>query len=347
MAYSDQEHTSGEFEVSGDGAGSQLGDANETWEERFGPGPDDLESETDILGDPTAGTDVDFGQAAGVAGDRIDVVAASGWETVEQRDTTSGSTTDRDRTEDLKNEATQAASDAGDRARDVAGTAQREAGAVKDAALAAGADVADSVTQQAGNVAHEVGHQSRRLMDEGVAELQTQAGAGQQRLAELSRSFGSELQAMTSATENSGPITDLANNAQVLFDDAANWLERNEPADVLDSVRRYASRNPLTFLAISAGVGFVGARIVRGLQTKERAPQPARDVPSQYYGSQTAAISPVEDPAYAGGPRYGGQDRVQPSATPGVSMEPEGGTGFESQPFTAPAPTPYGGQRGL
>lgn len=258
-----------------------------------------------------------------------------------------GAESDSASSQDTKEQAKQTVSDAGDRARDVAGTAQQEADAVKDTALAAGSNVADSVTEQAGNVAQEVGHQSRRLMDEGMSELQTQAGAGQQRLAELSRSLGGELQAMTRNSDQSGPITDLAGNAQQWFDDTAGWLERNEPADVLDSVRSYASRNPWTFLAISAGVGFVGARIVRGLQTKDRAPQAASDVPSGYHGVRTGAISPTEDPAYEGGPQYGSHDRVQPGVTPGTYMAPEGGPGYEGQQAMPPPPTPYGGQRGL
>ncbi|MEO7586707.1 MAG: hypothetical protein ABIS84_01625 [Arachnia sp.] len=348
MAYSDQEPTSSGFGGSADGADAQLGDANKSWEERFGPGADvvsgsDLPFDSDLPIDSEFDADDGVDQPAGGFGDSVDVVSATGWETVEEPDQTSG----RDKAEDVKEQAKQTAADAGDRALDVVGTAQQEAGAVKDTALAAGSDVADSVTEQAGNVAHEVGHQSRRLMDEGISELQTQAGAGQQRLAELSRSLGGELQAMTRNSDQSGPITDLASNAQGLFDDAANWLERNEPADVLDSVRRYASRNPWTFLAISASVGFVGARIVRGLQSKDRTPQPARDVPLSYQGARPGAVGPAEDPAYAGGPRYGSQDRVQPSATPGTHLSPADGTGFEGQQATPDLPTPYGGQRGL
>lgn len=250
---------------------------------------------------------------------------------------------------DKKEQAKQAASKAGDRAKDVAGTAQDEAAAVKDKAVAAGSDVADTVTEQAGNVAGEVGQQSRRLLDEGKSELQSQAGAGQQRLAELSRSFGGELQSMTRNSDESGPITDLANSAQHVFDDAANWLERNEPSDVLDSVRRYASRNPWKFLAISAGVGFVGARIVRGLQKPDDGGQarPALDVPASYHGNQTAAISPVGDPAYAGGARYGAEGRVQPGATPGVAFSPTGDAGFGGGQGLPPMPDSDGGSRGL
>lgn len=179
-----------------------------------------------------------------------------------------------------KDAARRIASDAGDRAKDVTDNAKREAAEVADTAKAAGTDVADTAKREAGNVAHEAGQQSRRVLDEGISELKSQAGAGQQRLAEMARSYGSELQSMTKNSEQSGPVTDLASSAQRVFDDAANWLERTEPADVLDSVRRFASRNPWQFLAISAGVGFVGARIVRGLKSSaddQQQPAPVQD----------------------------------------------------------------------
>lgn len=355
MAYPDHEPTSGDTQRSQDGSGSRLGDANKAWEDSFDEGSET----TDDVGYETTG-DVSFPETSGVVhssdidadhvwapDDNVDEVEASGWDSVVQPGApASPASADA---EDVKDQAKEVLSDAGQRAGDVADTAQREAGEVKDAALSAASDVADSVTEQAGNVAEEVGHQSRRLMDEGMSELRTQAGAGQQRLAELSRALGGELQAMTRSSDQSGPITDLASNAQHLFDDAANWLERSEPSDVLDSVRRYASRNPWTFLAISAGVGFVGARIVRGLQSKDRAtqPAPALDVPSGSHGAQTEVLAPTEDPTYAGGARYGSQDRVQPSETPGTHVPPVTGSGFDTQQAWPPDAAPHGGMRGL
>ncbi len=257
--------------------------------------------------------------------------------------------TDADPAPSAADEVKQAAAAAGGRVTDVAGTAQEEAAAVKDTAVEAGSDLADSIAEQAGDVAQEVGHQSRRLMDEGMSELRSQAGVGQQRLAELSRSFGGELQAMHSNSDQSGPLTDLVGSAQQVFDDAANWLERNEPADVLDSVRRYAARNPWTFLAISAGVGFLGARVVRGLKKPEgtEPPRAALDVPAGYHGGHTAPIAPVEDPTYAGGPRYGSDTRVQPSATPATSFPPAGDARWGDTPGMPPVTDPDGGTRGL
>ncbi len=250
-----------------------------------------------------------------------------------------------------KDAAKRVASDAGDQAKDVAGSAKQEAGRVADAAKRAGGDVADTAKDEAGNVAHEAGKQSRRVLDEGMSELQSQAGAGQQRLAELARSFGSELQSMTHNTDQSGPVTDLASSAQHVFDNAANWLERTEPSDALDSVRRYASRNPWQFLAISAGVGFVGARIVRGLKSSQDEQQSRQAVGSRsdYRPEQTRSISGGTAPGTM--PRSGGYDAEgypgsAGTPAPGLGTEPDVGL---TPGFGVPAdPYPHlGGGRGV
>lgn len=246
-----------------------------------------------------------------------------------------------------KEQAKRVASDAGDRAKDVAGTAQQEAGAVKETAVSAGSDVADTATQEAGNVAHEVGQQSRRIMDEGVSELQSQASAGQHKVAELSRSLGGELQAMTNNTDQSGPMTDLASSAQRMLDDAATWLERSEPSDVLQSVRRYAARNPWQFLAISAGVGFVGARIYRGLQDSDDGTQPRPDSNREVGrgGVESHRTAPVSEQSFESGPsRAGETEAAETRATPFPPLGDAGPGGNRGQ---APSTNLPGGTRGL
>ena len=245
-----------------------------------------------------------------------------------------------------KDAAKRVASDAGDRAKDVAGTAKQEASDVADTAKSAGSDVADTAQREAGNVAKEAGKQSRRVLDEGLSELQSQAGAGQQRLAEMARSFGSELQSMTRNSDQSGPVTDLANNAQEVFDNAANWLERTEPSDVLVSVRRYASRNPWQFLAISAGVGFVGARIVRGLKSSQDHHQSQQGVGTgsnhqlEQTRSVTGGAAPGTMPRSAGYDDEGYPSQVGTTA-PGRSAEPDVGL---TPGVGMPAdPNPHGG----
>lgn len=170
-----------------------------------------------------------------------------------------------DDTTDSKEEAKRVASGAADRSREVADTAKQEASAVAETARAEGGHVIDSAKEEAGHVVDEAKFQTRRILDEGVGELKQQAEVGQRRLAEVVRSMSGELHSMTDSTDESGPVVEFAGRVQRFGDDAADWLEQNRPEEVLESVRRFAARRPWTFLAISAGVGFVGARLVRGL----------------------------------------------------------------------------------
>ncbi|SDY76724.1 hypothetical protein SAMN05428934_10462 [Tessaracoccus flavus] len=233
-----------------------------------------------------------------------------------------------------KDQAKEVASHTGDRAKDVAGTAAAEAGAVKDTATAAGAQVAETAKQQAGNVAAEAKFQTRRLVDESVAELKTQAGTGQHHLAELIRSLSGELQSMANGTNESGPMVDLVSRAERFGNDAASWLDSKQPDDVMAEVRRYAARNPWKFLAISAGVGFVGARLARGLQGAKADENDSRSNRDLTYvapehrpydptgASYPAGGQPTSTGAYPTTPVVGDQyAENSPTAHPGVGAE--------------------------
>lgn len=215
----------------------------------------------------------------------------------QDRASTSNSTTDQ-----VKDQAKNVASNAGERAADVAGTAKDEAAALKDHAMMVGSDVASSAKEQAGEVVSEVKTQGRRLIDEGMSELRNQAGNSQTKAADLLRGLTSDLHAMSNGQQidSNGTVSALVERARTLGDDAANWLENSSPEEMLDSVRRYAARNPFTFLAISAGVGFVGARLLRGLKgASEEAGAPAQ-FSTQSRRSQFASDYSLDGPAYTG-----------------------------------------------
>lgn len=171
-------------------------------------------------------------------------------------------------------QAKDVAANAGERAQDLAQTAKAEAADVKDTAVAVGSDVIDSAKQQAGEVVDEVKLNAQHLMEQGLTELKQQAGTGQNKLAEIVRSFTGELDSMVKAG-NDGPATQLVGQAHGIADQVAAWLENKGPEDVVADVRRYAARNPFAFMAIAAGVGFVGARVVRGIQAANEPQLPA------------------------------------------------------------------------
>lgn len=212
-----------------------------------------------------------------------------------------------------------AADAAQDRAKGVAEHARQEAGNVTETAKQAGQNVAETAKQQTSEVMSQARSQGRMLMDEGTRELRTQAGQGQQRLAEVVRSLSGELDELLQGTQQSGPVTELAENARSAGHRAADWLERNSPDDVLDSVRRYAARNPWTFMAICAGVGFVGARLARGMQGAKSDDRDRSDEQRYYSGGYQPGAS------YRGAteeypPRPYGQDQT----TYGQQQAPSG-----------------------
>ena len=199
-----------------------------------------------------------------------------------------------------------------ERAREVATSAQSEAQAVAETAKDSGGHVLDTAKQEAGQVVDEAKFQGRRLLDESLNEVRAQAGTGQHLVAELARSLSGELQSMSSAGNTDGMLSDYVGRAQRFTDEAATWLDSRQPEEVLDSVRRYAARNPWQFLAISAGVGFLGARLVRGLKGAASDEEQGR-ARLGYEGAYDRPLAtpgaPVMDPGYITTP-----DAVRPDS---------------------------------
>ena len=139
------------------------------------------------------------------------------------------------------------------------------AGDVKDSAVTAGQDVLASARAEGAQVVDEAKVQGRRLLDESVAEIRTQASTVQARLADTVQSLTDELRAM-SASDANGPMADLAHQGQEWGDRAAAWLRDNDLDQALTGVRRYAARNPWTFLALAGGAGLLVGRLARGLK---------------------------------------------------------------------------------
>lgn len=130
-------------------------------------------------------------------------------------------------------------------------------------------DSARSVAQTAGaevqNVAGEARSQVTSLYQQVRRDVTDQASNQQQRAAGGLHGLAGELNQMAEG-QDGGMATGLARQAAERIDGVAGWLENREPADLLDDLRRYARRNPGTFLAAAAVLGFVGGRLTRGLR---------------------------------------------------------------------------------
>jgi hypothetical protein len=195
-------------------------------------------------------------------------------------------------------------------------TAKGEATNVKDTAVGAAAGVKDVAKSEASNVASEAKYQARSLVDSTRSELRGQASNQQSALAGRLHGWASELGSMASKADESGPMSDLAQEASRKVGEFSHWLENHEPADLLEEVKRYARRRPVVFLAIAAAAGVLAGRVTRGAVAgktsvdSDRESTPARAYDGGAYDFESAAPSGTtygargyQDGDYA--PRYG------------------------------------------
>lgn len=191
---------------------------------------------------------------------------------------------------------------------DVKGRTTEQAGEVKDHALQEAADVKDHATGAAQDVAHTAGAEAksvardarrevRGLIDTGLNELNTQLGTGQNRLAGQLRDVVTELGDMADGSQRSGLATQAAHELSSRGQRLAGWLDTHEPRDALDEVRRYAARNPWTFLALAAGAGLLVGRFARGLRD-DNADDDTRGSQGAY--GARPAVAGHSDPSRAG-----------------------------------------------
>jgi hypothetical protein len=221
-------------------------------------------------------------------------------------------------------------------------TAKGEARQVADTALGSGKEVAETAKEEARNVAAETKEQAASLLATVRTEVTEQAGTQQGRIAEALHSLAKELGSMASSSPESGPLTDLAQQASRKGGELAHWLQEREPSDVLEEVRAYARRRPGTFLVLCGLAGVVAGRLTRSavatrteLDSKDDAgagaerAQPAGGYRTTEQGAHYA-VAPASEPA------------VDPYGARSTGVF--GGTVESSEPPTAtpPAATPYG-----
>lgn len=146
----------------------------------------------------------------------------------------------------------------------VAETARDQAGQLKETSAEAAREVAGTVKEKVSDVTSDVRSEARRLASQTRQELAGQAGQQKDRAATGLRSVSDELRGMAEHGQ-SGLGAQLARQGADFTDQAANFLQQHEPADLLDEVRQYARRRPGTFLLIAAAAGVVAGRLTRGL----------------------------------------------------------------------------------
>jgi hypothetical protein len=188
----------------------------------------------------------------------------------------------------------------------LAADAKAEAAAVTANAAEGGKQVAHEARAQAGQVADVTRRHVSELASQATSHLSQQAGVQQGRAATGMRGLADELAAMVAGSTQNGAATDLAHSAAQRLGEVADWLESRDPQEVLDDVRRYARRNPSTFLLLAAGAGLLAGRLTRGLKDASSTQAPASvaaDRPLGYttLSAQSGAMAyadPIDDPIH-------------------------------------------------
>lgn len=172
--------------------------------------------------------------------------------------------------------------------------AKDEAANVKDTAVDAGKNVASTAKDEAVNVATEAKDQAKGLLSSVTSQVQEQAGTQKQKLAETVHSFAKELGGMGSGSPQSGPITDLAQQAAGKVGEIGHFLENKEPREILDEVSAFARRRPGLFLVLCGAAGVLAGRVTRGAV----AANTSVDSPDSS-GRRALQGAPTSDYAYA------------------------------------------------
>jgi hypothetical protein len=143
-------------------------------------------------------------------------------------------------------------------------TAKSEAANVKDTAAGAASGVKEVARGEVAHIAEEAKYQTRNLVDQTRYELRGQVRNQQSSLASKLNGWASELGSMAAKSDESGPMTDLAQQASRRVGEFSYWLDNHEPADLLDEVKRFARRRPGAFIALAAAAGVAAGRLTRG-----------------------------------------------------------------------------------
>ncbi|WP_345695669.1 hypothetical protein [Kitasatospora terrestris] len=171
--------------------------------------------------------------------------------------------------------------------------------------------MADTVKEQAAQVAGEVGAQARDLLAEAREQVQRQAHEQTGRLAENVRRLAHELRDMADHgkpdSTATAAVAQLADGGRRM----ADHLERRGPDGLLEDVQGFARRRPGLFLAGAALAGFAVGRTAKGAasaenadRTEQRPPGGERAYPPPV---PAAAPAPVPPPVASGpsGPGHG------------------------------------------
>ncbi len=193
--------------------------------------------------------------------------------------------------------------------------AKEQAARVRQTATEAGGQVAQTAKEQAQNVVGEARQQARDLVGEARMQVRDQAGTQKGRAVQGLHALGDELDQMASQGGQSGLATEMARQVSGRTRDLAQYLDRREPADLLQEIQSYARRRPVVFLTGAVLAGVVAGRLTRGLAFQGDDSGVSRP---ELTGTSAAPL--LDATSYPGGDRTG--ETYLPVEGPGVGYAP-------------------------
>jgi hypothetical protein len=214
--------------------------------------------------------------------------------------------------------------------------AKEEAANVGQSARDAGANVTSTAAEQARNVIDETRRQASGLLEQARSQVGQQVSAQQRKAAGNLHTLASQLNDMAAKSGDAGVAAQLAEEASSRADGIASWLERRQPADLLDDVRDFARRRPGTFLLGAVLAGALAGRMTRGATAAARSG--GSGAPGQFSGASAdgsarpvaQSAEPLPAPASASTTTAG---MPSPETAPGTEYGSPGtvpGTGYGS-----------------
>ena len=162
------------------------------------------------------------------------------------------------------------------------GTTKEEAESLKESAAKTGGQLLQDAKSEAAAISQEARLQLGDLWSQARSQVSDEAGTQQSRLAGGLTAVGGQLTQMASSQSEQNVATDLVHEVGQRVGSLGRWFESHGPDDLVDEVRDFARRRPVTFLALAAGAGIVLGRLTRGLKdapdevSSETAPRPAQ-----------------------------------------------------------------------
>ncbi|QNE17660.1 hypothetical protein F1D05_06775 [Kribbella qitaiheensis] len=188
----------------------------------------------------------------------------------------------------------------------------------------------------------DVREQTRLLAGQTRDQLVEQATHQKEQAARSLRSVGDELRGMAEHGQ-SGWGAQLAQHGAEYTDQAADFLQKHEPGDLLEEVRGLARRRPGMFLLVAATAGVVAGRLTRALAAGTPSGSSGGSgngisrTPGGVAGGRRTGMAPDDDylvPPPAGAPSAPPVPHTTPPPAapmeppPGSTMRPPEGTQF-------------------